>query len=129
MLPRWLHLKLRFVHLNQVCSFKKLTRFSKCMLTKLNFVFRAVTRRCQIGKRRVLLVVASESEFSKLFLTTRVFVNLKNFRTLGLGAGNGRAVDREIQRESLLCPDYLKVQKQQQQRQQQYNFRLQKSSV
>ena len=32
-----------------------------------------------------------------------------NFRTLGLGAGHGRVVDREIQRESLLCPDYLKV--------------------
>jgi len=30
-------------------------------------------------------------------------------QTLGLGAGNGRAVDREIQRESLLCPDYLKA--------------------
>ena len=47
-----------------------------------------------------------------------------NFRTLGLGAGNGRVVDREIQRESLLCPDYLKVPRQQQQLQ--YNFRLQK---
>merc|ERR1712181_51351 len=32
-------------------------------------------------------------------------------QTLGLGAGNGRAVDREIQRESLLCPDYLKAAK------------------
>merc|ERR1719382_1122132 len=30
-------------------------------------------------------------------------------QTLGLGGGNGRAVDREIQRESLLCPDYLKA--------------------
>merc|ERR1712029_1204002 len=30
-------------------------------------------------------------------------------QTLGHGAGNGRAVDREIQRESLLCPDYLKA--------------------
>ena len=40
-----------------------------------------------------------------------------NFRTLGLGAGNGRVVDREIQRESLLCPDYLKVPRQQQQQQ------------
>merc|ERR1711934_233152 len=30
---------------------------------------------------------------------------------LGLGAGNGRVVDREIQRESLLCPDYLKAAK------------------
>merc|ERR1711860_217583 len=30
-------------------------------------------------------------------------------QTLGLGAGNGRPVDREIQRESLLCPDYLKA--------------------
>ena len=51
-----------------------------------------------------------------------------NFRTLGLGAGNGRVVDREIQRESLLCPDYLKVlRQQQQQQQQQYNFRLRKS--
>ena len=50
-----------------------------------------------------------------------------NFRTLGLGAGNGRVVDREIQRESLLCPDYLKVpRQQQQQQQQQYYFRLQK---
>merc|ERR1719352_2207490 len=34
-------------------------------------------------------------------------------QTLGLGAGNGRAVDREIQRESLLCPDYLKAAKEQ----------------
>ena len=48
-----------------------------------------------------------------------------NFRTLGLGAGNGRVVDREIQRESLLCPDYLKVPRQQQQKQQ-YIFRLRK---
>merc|ERR1712210_213924 len=32
-------------------------------------------------------------------------------QTLGLGAGNGRVVDREIQRESLLCPDYLKATK------------------
>merc|ERR1712226_38174 len=32
-------------------------------------------------------------------------------QTLGLGAGNGRVVDREIQRESLLCPDYLKAAK------------------
>jgi len=34
-------------------------------------------------------------------------------QTLGLGAGNGRVVDREIQRESLLCPDYLKAAKEQ----------------
>jgi len=34
-------------------------------------------------------------------------------KTLGLGAGNGRVVDREIQRESLLCPDYLKAAKEQ----------------
>merc|ERR1712037_610545 len=32
-------------------------------------------------------------------------------QTLGPGAGNGRVVDREIQRESLLCPDYLKAAK------------------
>merc|ERR1712083_773352 len=34
---------------------------------------------------------------------------LGGVQTLGLGAGHGRVVDREIQRESLLCPDYLKA--------------------
>merc|ERR1712083_1101074 len=34
---------------------------------------------------------------------------LGGVQTLGLGAGHGRVIDREIQRESLLCPDYLKA--------------------
>ena len=29
-------------------------------------------------------------------------------RTVGLGAAGDRAVDREVQRDSLLCPDYLR---------------------
>ena len=85
-------------------------------------------------------MVDSESEFLcyqesfKILGAVKVKSSKFNFRTLGLGAGNGRVVDREIQRESLLCPDYLKVprqqqhhQQKQQKQQQQYIFRLQKS--
>ena len=29
-------------------------------------------------------------------------------RTVGLGAAGDRTVDREVERDSLLCPDYLR---------------------